>query len=322
MPQPARISISRRRCALLKSRTKTILLVEDDRLVATSQKEDLEKHGYAVILSHSGRDALTAFSAGGEIDVILMDIDLGRGIDGPETARRILTEREVPIVFLTSHDERDYVQKVREITHYGYVLKNTGSFVLLSSIEMALNLFESQAVAAGTVSRLESAIGVLRANQAELKRQDKEARSVRDELQASNEKYFDLYSLAPVGYITISEKGFILEANVRAGDLFGTGRTDIIGKRFTKFIWKEDQDIFYLFCKKLFKDKTGRVPAADMGIHQPPSCELKMQHAGGALFPAYLKATTAADEDGNRILHLIVVHLPRNRWEKRGTGIP
>ena len=64
-------------------------------------------------------------------------------MDGTEAARRILEIRDIPIVFLTSHAERDMVEKVRDITRYGYVIKNSGDFVLLSSIEMAFELFEA-----------------------------------------------------------------------------------------------------------------------------------------------------------------------------------
>lgn len=72
---------------------------------------------------------------------MLLDIDLGAGIDGPETARRILARWSVPIVFLTSHSEEDYVERVREISGYGYVIKGSGEFILASSIRMALQLF-------------------------------------------------------------------------------------------------------------------------------------------------------------------------------------
>ncbi len=73
-----------------------------------------------------------------------MDIDLGTDIDGTEAARRILAKKEVPIVFLTSHSEKELVEKVKNITRYGYVIKNSGAFVLLSSIEMAFELFYTQ----------------------------------------------------------------------------------------------------------------------------------------------------------------------------------
>ena len=47
----------------------------------------------------------------------------------------------MPIVFLTSHAERETVERVRGITRYGYVVKDSGDFVLQSSIEMAFELF-------------------------------------------------------------------------------------------------------------------------------------------------------------------------------------
>ena len=72
-----------------------------------------------------------------------MDIDLGKGFSGREAAAQILSHRTLPIVFLTSHHEREMVEKVRGITRYGYVIKDSGDFVLQSSIEMAFELFEA-----------------------------------------------------------------------------------------------------------------------------------------------------------------------------------
>jgi PAS domain S-box-containing protein len=71
-----------------------------------------------------------------------MDIDLGEGIDGPEAARQILMTCHIPIVFLTSHAEKEYVDRVKEITRYGYILKGSSAFVLQESIQMAFELFE------------------------------------------------------------------------------------------------------------------------------------------------------------------------------------
>ena len=66
---------------------KTILLVEDDALIALSEAADLRKEGYNVILASGGPKAIeTVRSRPGEIDLILMDIDLGRGMDGTEAA--------------------------------------------------------------------------------------------------------------------------------------------------------------------------------------------------------------------------------------------
>ncbi len=122
---------------------KTILLVEDEVIIAITTKALLEDNGYEAIEAHNGENAVRLAEENPSIDLILMDIDLGRGMDGTEAARLILESREIPIVFLTSHSEREMVDRVKHITRYGYVIKNSGDFVLLSSIEMAFELFEA-----------------------------------------------------------------------------------------------------------------------------------------------------------------------------------
>jgi PAS domain S-box-containing protein len=122
---------------------KTILIVEDDPIAALDETAVLSHYGYGVIAAKSGEEAVDLCRRVDEIDMVLMDIDLGEGMDGPEAAQAILAEREIPIVFLTSHAERGMVEKVRGITRYGYVIKNSGDFVLISSIEMAFELFDA-----------------------------------------------------------------------------------------------------------------------------------------------------------------------------------
>jgi len=122
---------------------KIILLVEDEAIIALAEAEAIRRSGYEAVIAKSGEDAIVITRGDMAVSLVLMDIDLGNGIDGTEAARRILSERDMPIVFLTSHSEREMVDKVRGITHYGYVIKNSGDFVLLSSIEMAFELFEA-----------------------------------------------------------------------------------------------------------------------------------------------------------------------------------
>ncbi len=122
---------------------KTILLVEDEPLLALDQSDMLKKHGYGVTVAYNGNDALEAIDEHGSIDLVLMDINLGKGMDGTDTARKILEVHDVPIVFLTSHAEKDMVERVKGITRYGYILKDSGEFVLVESINMAFELYEA-----------------------------------------------------------------------------------------------------------------------------------------------------------------------------------
>ncbi len=135
---------------------KKLLLVEDEAIIALDQSAMLEKNGYHVVVAHDGERAVDMIREDPGIDLILMDINLGPGMDGPDVAKAILNIRDIPIVFLTSHSSSDMVAKVREITRYGYVIKNSGDFVLLSSIEMAFQLFDAHKKIAESEERFRS----------------------------------------------------------------------------------------------------------------------------------------------------------------------
>ncbi len=130
---------------------KTILIVDDDRIIAMAEASFLSKNGYKAITAGNGEEVLEILESGAECNMVLLDIDLGNGISGPEIAGRILELRDIPIVFVTSHTEGDMTDKVKHIKKYGYVVKNSGDYVILSAIEMAFELFyeKKRAVEAG-----------------------------------------------------------------------------------------------------------------------------------------------------------------------------
>ncbi|WP_411824530.1 PAS domain S-box protein [Leptospira sp. 'Mane'] len=125
----------------VEKQKRTLLIVEDDTIIGMAEAQTLRLAGYTVFTASSGEKAVKLVGSGQEIDLVLMDMDLGSGMDGTETSREILKQMEVPIVFLTSHSEKEMVDKVRGITRYGYVIKNSGDFVLQASIDMAFDLF-------------------------------------------------------------------------------------------------------------------------------------------------------------------------------------
>lgn len=123
---------------------KKVLLVEDERLIANSEVRMLQEHGYQVVTTYSGEKAVEMVDGDPNISLILMDIDLGKGLSGTEAAQRILQTHTLPIVFLSCHTEREVVEKTEGINSYGYVVKNSGESVLLASIRTAFRLFEAE----------------------------------------------------------------------------------------------------------------------------------------------------------------------------------
>ena len=118
-------------------------------------------------------------------------------------------------------------------------------------------------------------------HQIELEMQVDELRIKQQELDTARARYFNLYNLAPVGYLTLSENGLIQDANLTAAAMLGVSRTDLLRNVLSKFIFHEDQDIYYLHRKRT--NDTGGVQAWDMRLLQ----------SNGSVFWAHLQSVPA-----------------------------
>jgi two-component system, sensor histidine kinase PdtaS len=123
---------------------KTILLVEDNAAIAMKEKALLEKSGYSVLFACSGEEAIAVSGSEPGIDLVLMDVELGRGMDGPGAARGILAMRDVPLLFVFSGAEPGILERIDGIASYGCVVRDSGETALLSSVGSALRLFEAK----------------------------------------------------------------------------------------------------------------------------------------------------------------------------------
>ena len=119
-----------------------ILLVEDDPDIAALTSLHLKKSGFQVTIAVDGEMATTEINSGRPIDLVLMDIDLGMGMDGFETAREIEKSSNQPIIFHSSHTEADFISRARQISKFGYVIKGNSRFILVDSVRLALDTFE------------------------------------------------------------------------------------------------------------------------------------------------------------------------------------
>ena len=95
----------------------------------------------------------------------------------------------------------------------------------------------------------------LKIHQIELEMQNDELCSTQANLEVSQRKYFELYDLAPVGYVTMNPKGIILEINLTGADLLDFPRSQLIATNFSRFIFPDFQDIFYIHCNAVLKTR-------------------------------------------------------------------
>ena len=119
-----------------------ILVVEDEALVALHLEQRLHMLGHTVVgTALSGTDALEQ-TAAHLPDLVLMDINLGRGISGIEAAQQINRILDIPVVFVTAHSDDAILQKANAAGPYGYVLKPFEDSALRVTIEIALHKHE------------------------------------------------------------------------------------------------------------------------------------------------------------------------------------
>ena len=137
----------------------------------------------------------------------------------------------------------------------------------------------------------------LRVHQIQLEMQNEELLRTQQEIEDVKTRYFDLYDLAPVGYCTINESGLILEANLTAASLLGIPRGELINSQISRFIFKEDQDIYYLHQKNAFE------------VNSPQVCELRMIKRDKTLFWVQLVSTSERGIDEKPLYRIVLSDL-------------
>jgi PAS domain S-box-containing protein len=95
----------------------------------------------------------------------------------------------------------------------------------------------------------------LRTHQVQLEMQNEELRRIQDELVESRDRYADFYDFSPVGYVTISPKNLILEANLALADMLGVERGTLVNQPISAYILPDDKDILYLHLRMVRESK-------------------------------------------------------------------
>jgi signal transduction histidine kinase len=116
-----------------------VLVVEDEGVVALSLEKKLTDLGYGVpAVAASGEEAVRQ-ALETKPDIILMDIRLKGKTDGVAAARRIRSDLDVPIVYLSAYSDEKTLKRAKATQPYGYLIKPFEERELYATIEMALH---------------------------------------------------------------------------------------------------------------------------------------------------------------------------------------
>ncbi len=120
----------------------SVLIVEDDPIIARVLETILKDSGFLVDEPvNSGEKAITRVAAR-KPGIVLMDIDLLGHLSGIETARILFHIFNVPVIFVTGHDEEEILSRAKEADPFGFLVKPINQNILNTTIQVSVNLHE------------------------------------------------------------------------------------------------------------------------------------------------------------------------------------
>ena len=223
----------------------SVLIVDDEKSVRDMLAKLLHSHGYKTRLAADGQMALREIAK--EIpDIVLLDLFLP-GMNGLAFLEQIKkTNPDINIIIMTGFGDVKNAVQAMKLGAYDFITKPFAMDELLIILKRAGDLVNLQ--------------------------------RAQEKLKASHAKYFDLYDQAPAGYLTLSEQGLILEANLTAAKLIGVDKSRLVKQPLTRYIVRDDQAIFDRHRQQLFE--TGA----------PQMCDLRMVRNASPPFWAHLES--------------------------------
>ena len=128
----------------------------------------------------------------------------------------------------------------------------------------------------------------LEVHKIELEMKNEELQEAKEAERLTAEKYIHLYDFAPLGYYTLSNKGFIIDLNLEGAKLLGKERMHLKKNKFVSFISENTKPAFNLFFENVFKNK------------EPETCELQL--GARESLPCFVHLNGIVSEDNQNCL--------------------
>jgi PAS domain S-box-containing protein len=188
---------------------RTIMVVEDERIIAEDLRHWLIVLGYTVGAQvGTGQEAVQHCEAT-RPDLVMMDIRLPGEMDGIQAAQKIRDRFDIPVVYLTASTDDATLTRAKETEPFGYILKPFDERSLYTTIEMALYKHKSE-----------------------------------QRLRESEERFRLLFEHAPVPFQSLDADGHLLRVNRAWQELFGHTQEEVYGRWFGEFLTPSSVDRF------------------------------------------------------------------------------
>ncbi len=117
----------------------SILIVEDELILAEALRVRLEKFGYRVVGHATTSEESIRLAQSLMPDLVLMDIQLAGEGNGIQAGTEIRNRHDIPIVFLTAFTDRETLERAKAAEPFGYLAKPIKTETLRTTVEIALH---------------------------------------------------------------------------------------------------------------------------------------------------------------------------------------
>lgn len=208
-----------------RMKKQSIMVVEDERIIARDIQATLQRAGYHVpSLAASGEEAV-AIASRVKPDLVLMDIVLQGQMDGIMAAGRIRQDFGIPVIYLSSYGDPPILERAKATEPIGYILKPYEEKDLLTTIEMVLHQYQA------SQERAESA------------------------LLASEARFRAIFDTCALGIALVNREGRFLETNGALREILGCESAEMVRKTITDFAHPGDQEEESSLFKELMDGK-------------------------------------------------------------------
>lgn len=119
----------------------TILIVEDEFLIARNIKNILNAEGYDVITDIESVDDAIIVLESQEINLVLLDINLKKAKDGIDLGHYLLEKATIPFIYITSYSDKITLDRAAETRPNGYIVKPFKTVDLKTTVTLVLSNF-------------------------------------------------------------------------------------------------------------------------------------------------------------------------------------
>jgi len=124
---------------------KSILIVEDELLIAGQIKIALLNHGYhcaGIAINYKAAKAILETT---KVDLVLLDIKISGRKTGLDVALLLNTLYSIPFLFITSYNDANSLDKIKELSPKGYINKPINEITVLTTIDIIFNAKKHEA---------------------------------------------------------------------------------------------------------------------------------------------------------------------------------